>query len=207
MLALSWIKLQMLDMRFKRKYFLWLRLIVQAPRIFFYWLLSENKLIGKVKLQQPLQLAGSGLVEFKDNVRIGYYPSPYFFSTYAYIDARNASSRIAIGENTKINNNFCVIAEFKSIEIGSRCLIGTNVEILDSDFHGMKISERGVSNPESAASVMIGDDVFIGNNVRILKGVSIGNGSVIANGSIVVTDIPANSIAGGVPAKVIRAID
>ena len=197
----------MLKNRFKRKYFHWLRLIFQAPRILFYRLLSENKLVGKVKSLQPLQLAGNGLIEFKKNVRIGYYPSPCFFSTYAFIDARNSSSRITIGENTSINNNFRAIAEHTVIEIGCNCLIGTNVEILDSDFHGLKIADRNISRPESAKPVFIGNDVFLGNNVTILKGVSIGNGSVIANGSLVISDIPENSVAGGSPAKVIRVID
>lgn len=181
--------------------------LAQRPRILLFHLMSNNEPKGNVICYQPLQLVGFGSIQFDSNVRIGVFPSPLFFSTYAYIEARNAYAQIRIGDNTWINNNFTAIAEHTGILIGANCLIGSNVEILDSDFHGMKISERGVSNPESAASVVIGDDVFIGNNVRILKGVSIGNGSVIANGSIVVTDIPANSIAGGVPAKVIRAID
>lgn len=50
----------------------------------------------------------------------------------------------------------------------------------------------------------IGHDVWIGSNVLIKQGVKIGNGSIIAMGSVVTKDIPDYSIAGGVPAKVIR---
>jgi maltose O-acetyltransferase len=55
----------------------------------------------------------------------------------------------------------------------------------------------------NAASVEIGENVFIGSNVTILKGVRIGNNSVIACGSLVTKSIPDNTIAGGVPAKII----
>jgi acetyltransferase-like isoleucine patch superfamily enzyme len=197
----------MLKLKIKRKVFHWLRFAVQAPRILFYRLLSDNRANGHVLAVQALQLTGLGAIEFKNNVRIGFFPSPQFFSTYAYIEARYPGSKISIGDNTKINNNFRAIAEFKTIEIGRNCLIGANVEILDSDFHGLKVSERNISLPESAASVLIGNDVFIGNNAVILKGVTVGDGAVISNSSLVVSDVPAHTIVGGVPAKVIRAIE
>jgi maltose O-acetyltransferase len=194
-------------MRIKRKAFHWLRSAVQLPRFLFYRLLSDNHAIGSVSAVQPVHLSGLGAIEFKKKVRIGYFPSPLFFSSYAYIDARNPSAKITIGENTKINNNFRAIAEFKTIEIGSNCLIGANVEILDSDFHGLRISERNSSLPEAAASVIIGNDVFIGNNAVILKGVTVGDGAVISNSALVVSDVPAHTIVAGVPAKIIRTIE
>ena len=79
--------------------------------------------------------------------------------------------------------------------------IGACVEILDSDFQGLSIEQRGMSKPEWTRPVTISDSVFIGSNVKIMKGVTIGYGSVIANGSVVVGDVPAGVIAGGVPAK------
>ncbi|RYE53255.1 MAG: prephenate dehydrogenase/arogenate dehydrogenase family protein, partial [Rhizobiaceae bacterium] len=54
--------------------------------------------------------------------------------------------------------------------------LGANVEILDSDFHGLAVEDRGKSLPEWCRPVVIGDDVLIGSNVRIMKGVTIGNG-------------------------------
>ena len=85
-------------------------------------------------------------------------------------------------------------------------MIGTNVEIFDSDFHGINLSDRNTSKPEWARSVEVGDDVFIGSNVRICKGVTIGAGSVIANGSIVTHDVPVGVIAAGNPAVIVRRI-
>lgn len=181
--------------------------VIQWPRIILFSALSNNNSEGKAICYQPLQLVGNGNIKFDLNVRIGVFPSPMFFSTYGYIEARNSSASICIGENTWINNNFRAIAEQTQIAIGTNCLIGSNVEILDSDFHGLKVSQRNISLPESAAPVIIGNDVFIGNNVVILKGVTVGDGAVISNSSLVVNDVPAHTIVGGVPAKVIRAID
>lgn len=181
--------------------------LVQRPRILLFHLLSSNMSNGKAICYQPLQLIGNGTIKFDLNVRIGVFSSPMFFSTYAYIEARNSNAMVHLGENTWVNNNFTAIAEHTSISIGANCLIGSNVKILDSDFHGMKISERSLSRPESAEPVVIGNDVFIGDNAVILKGVTIGDGAVISNSALVVSDVPALTIVGGVPAKFIRAID
>lgn len=189
---------------------LYIRLLArgaQVPRVVAYRILSNNKIYGSPTRFQPIQAVGQGKIVFEDGVKVGFFPSPFFFSTYAYIEARNPNSEIVIGENTWINNNFSAISESASITIGRRCLIGANVEIIDSDFHGIKVSDRGTSNPEKAKPVVIGDDVFIGSNVKIMKGVVIGVGTVIANGSIVVGDIPPSVIAGGNPARVLKAIE
>ncbi len=180
--------------------------LVQMPRILLYGLLSGAKVQGKPTLLQPLQTVGVGRIEFIGVVSVGVFPSPLFFSTYAYIEARNTTSKISIGDGTWINNGFIAIAEHTSITIGKRVLIGTNVEIFDSDFHGIRVDDRK-SRPEWAKPVVIEDNVFLGSNVRVLKGVTIGQGSVIANSSVVVKDIPPNVIAGGIPAKVLKVIE
>jgi acetyltransferase-like isoleucine patch superfamily enzyme len=180
---------------------------IQRPRIIKYKLLSTAKLSGKPNLNQPLQTMGSGELEILGKVNIGYLTSPLFFSTYSYIEARNISAKIIINEGTWINNNFTAIAEHTSISIGKRVLIGTGVEIYDSDFHGITVNNRNQSNPEWARPVVIEDDVFIGSNCKILKGVKINKGSVIANSSVVVKDIPAGAIAAGNPAVVVSWVE
>lgn len=87
----------------------------------------------------------------------------------------------------------------KRITIGHNVLIGPNVTIRDSDDHLI----RPVRCSQTK-EVTISDNVWIGTNATILKGVTIGNGSVIAAGSVVTKDIPAHTLAGGVPAKTIK---
>ena len=181
--------------------------MVQFPRIVFYRALSSRILIGTCNAQQPVFVYGNGKIFIMSDVIIGYFPSPYFFSTYAHLEARNQNASIKIGEGTKINNNFVAIAEHSSITIGDNVLIGTNVEICDSDFHGRTIVQRTMSKPDWAKPVIIQNDVFIGNNVKILKGVRIGSGSLIGNGSVVSKDIPSNVIAAGNPAMIINNIE
>ena len=181
--------------------------LLQWIRVSFYSALSTARCHGRAQKIQPVLILGAGIVEFEENVRLGYFPSPFFMSGYIHLESRNKAARIAIGEGTHINNNFVAIAEHTVIKIGKRCAIGTNVEILDSDFHGIRVSDRNTSNPQNAKPVVIGDDVFIGSNVKIMKGVVIGSGSVIANSSIVVGAIPSGVIAGGNPARVLKVIE
>lgn len=180
------------------------RVLIQSARRAKFRLLSNNPVIGKPVCKQPLQSVGHGKIIVHDNVRIGYFPSPYFYSGYAYLEARNKSASITIGSHTQINNNFSAIAERTSITIGEGCLLGTNVEIIDSDFHAIPQRSGDKPNNASAKPVRIGNNVFIGSNVKVMKGVTIGHNAVIANSSVVTKDIPDNVIAGGNPARVIR---
>ena len=172
-----------------------------------YRCFSGAQMQGKPILHQPLQVVGLGIIKFIGKVNIGVYPSPFFLSTSTYLEVRNNTAEIKIGNGTWINNGFSAIAEHTSITIGQRVLIGTLVEIYDSDFHGIRVNDRNKSMAEWAKPVVIEDDVFLGSNVRVLKGVTIGRGSIISNSSLVVSDVPAGVIAGGNPARVLRKID
>lgn len=197
--------MQLLDKISRRLRYVLMR-CVQWPRVLLYRCISTSAVKGKPRCYQPLQCSGLGEISIDECVSIGVFPSPFFFSTYAYLEARNPSAKITIGAGTWLNNNFCAIAEHTSIQIGRNCRIGANVEILDSDFHGIAVEDRGKSLPEWARPVIIGDNVFIGSNVKVMKGVSVGNGSIIANGSVVTNDVAAGVIAAGIPAKVLKVI-
>ncbi|WP_051650391.1 Coenzyme F420 hydrogenase/dehydrogenase, beta subunit C-terminal domain [Selenomonas sp. AB3002] len=102
--------------------------------------------------------------------------------------------------NGYMNTNSIVVCA-KSINIGD-AIIAPNCYIVDSDYH--KILEDGkVINPP--APVKFEGHVWLGQNVTILKGVTIGRGCCIGAKSLVTKDIPADSLAVGVPAKVVRS--
>lgn len=149
--------------------------------------------------------AGNGRI-ILNGVRLGNYPSPFYFNCYSYIEARKENAIISIGEGTVVNNNFHCVANEGGIPIGSGCLIGVSVEILNCDFHPLSVEERHMNTAKSK-DIYIGDNVFIGNNVKILKGVHIGDYAVIANGAVVTKDVAAKTIVAGNPAEVIKNVN
>lgn len=119
---------------------------------------------------------------------------------------------IKIGENVQIND-YVHIAAIDYLEIGDHVLMASKIFISDHN-HGsytLADSDHPGSIPAlrktPAKPVIIKDRVWIGESVCILSGVTIGEGSVIGALSVVTKDIPANSIAVGSPARVVKTFD
>lgn len=91
-----------------------------------------------------------------------------------------------------------------AISIGKGCDIGPEVSLITGS-HEIGGSSRRAGNG-TAASISIGDGCWIGARVTILGGVSVGEGSIIAAGSVVTRDVPAHSLAAGVPSRVKRPL-
>ncbi len=175
---------------------IWLAGCLLTTRLFF----RPSRLI-----RFPIFLRG------KANIRFGRR----FVSGYlARLDALGGPGCIEFGDDVQIND-YVHIGAIERVRIGNHVLIASRVFISDHD-HGLYGTD-----PESASSpqqppaqrivtgrpVDIGDRVWIGENVSILSGVTIGSGSIIGAGAVVRTDIPANCIAVGVPARVVRRFD
>lgn len=105
-------------------------------------------------------------------------------------------AHLELGKNSFINSD-CKIRCHKEITIGEDCAISHDFTVMDSDAH--ELDGKRNTNP-----VHIGNHVWIGTRVTILNGVTVGDGAVIAAGSLVNRDVPAGSLVGGVPAKVIK---
>ena len=182
--------------------------IFQFPRILKYRLLSDMDIVKGAKpfVHHPVLFLGRGTVWIGKGVHFGVTPSPYFYSGYIHIEARNPESTIEIGDSIWFNNNCSLVSEGPGISIGQNSLFGSNVEIYDSDFHDLDPRKRMENGCPKKAHVHIGNNVFIGSNVKVLKGVAIGDNSVIGNGSIVLASIPANVVAAGNPARTMREL-
>jgi len=176
--------------------------IIQNIRIANYAFLSDIKNVeNSAELRQPVLMTGAGKIKL-GRCTLGFWPSPHYLNGYIHIEARESTAFIEIEEGVKINNNAVLIAERSTIRIGAGSLIGPEFSAVDSDFHDLH-PERRLAGTHECKPINIGKNVFIGSRVMVLKGVNIGDGAVIAAGAVVVDDIPAKSIAGGVPAKVI----
>lgn len=120
---------------------------------------------------------------------------------------------IVMGDGSYANFNFTVLDEGK-VTIGKNVFIGPNVSIL-TPIHPLRYQDRNaffnektghMTNLERAGAVTIGDNCWIGGSVTICPNVRIGEGCVIGAGSVVTRDIPPNSLAVGVPCRVLRPI-
>jgi acetyltransferase-like isoleucine patch superfamily enzyme len=111
-------------------------------------------------------------------------------------------AKLTVGEGSYVNR-YTIITATEQVVIGRRCLIGPHCYITDSD-HGTRPGERVAVQPLRTQPVTIGNDVWLGAGVVVLKGVTIGDGAVIGAGAIVTADVPPNTIAAGVPARVIK---
>jgi acetyltransferase-like isoleucine patch superfamily enzyme len=107
---------------------------------------------------------------------------------------------LRIGDRTGLSG--VVIACAQEITVGEGCILGANVTITDTDWHGVAPEERREFG--QTAPVHIEDRVFLGLNVTVLKGVTIGHDSVIGAGSVVAQSIPPLSVAVGSPARVVK---
>lgn len=155
--------------------------------------LSEGNLTlnGGMRVSEPFV----GMLELQKNSKINAEGAFNIYSGMHIILLENATLNLGSG----YINRFVKIRCYNSISIGEGVAISENVTIWDSDAHVIVGKEM-----ESTKPVSIGNHVWIGNNVTILKGVTIGDHAVIAAGALVNKDIPAHSLAGGIPAKVIK---
>ncbi|WP_226574244.1 sugar O-acetyltransferase [Acuticoccus sediminis] len=119
---------------------------------------------------------------------------PPFFAT----GGRNT----AIGRNVFINQN-CTLYDLGGVTIGDEVMIGPNVSIITS---GHPVEPAGRRSVTVAEPIVIGRNVWIAAGATIIGGVTIGENSVVAAGAVVTRDVPANALAGGNPARVIRTL-
>lgn len=113
----------------------------------------------------------------------------------------DCGKNISVGKNVFINAG-CCFQDQGGIAIGDGALIGHQV-VLATLNHDLNPERRGSMH---AAPIAIGKNVWIGAHATVLAGVTIGDNAVIAAGAVVNRDIPADTVAAGVPAKVIRKL-
>lgn len=127
----------------------------------------------------------------------------------------SSHGKIEIGNNAKVGNGTQILC-VDGVTIGDYTTVTQNVKIVDNNNHPvnpdfrrfMRTTPHG-SNARSwihadHKPVIIGENCWIGENSRIQKGVTIGDNSIVAACSVVTKNVPANSIAAGNPAKIVK---
>ena len=135
------------------------------------------------------------LTELLGSVSDGVTVRPPFYCDYG--------SQISIGAGTFINSG-AVLLDVAPITIGADVQIGPNVQLL-TPTHPVEPEPRR-AKWESARPIVLGDNVWLGGGVIVLAGVRIGENTVVGAGSVVTRDLPADVVALGNPARVVRQL-
>lgn len=150
----------------------------------------NNVKLGKdVKIFDFVNLYGCSI---DDNTKVG---------TFVEIQ-KNAS----IGKNCKISSHTFIC---EGVEIEDNVFVGHNVTFINDKFPRSVNLDGSMQSEEDWAVVktLVKKGASIGSSVTVMCGVTIGENSIVGAGAVVTKDIPANSIAAGVPAKIIKKVE
>ena len=176
--------------------------------------LRLQKLYGAHFISPQLRSLGRGTT-FMKPWHVQIFGDPIDIGDYATIIASSDKKvRISVwpgspGKGAIHIGNYCMlcpgvrISAADEIRIGNSCMFANSTYITDSDWHD--IYNRVITG--RTAPVYIADNVWIGDSAIVCKGVTIGENSIVGAGSVVTGDIPANAVAAGNPAKVVKQLD
>lgn len=120
-----------------------------------------------------------------------------------WIEGNNIT--ISIGDETTFTTMVHINAQEENtcIIIGNDCMFSNHIIVRTSDAHPIYDlnSNKRINLPQS---ILIGDHVWVAPDSKIMKGAEVGNGSIIGSNTLVTKPIPQNSLAVGIPAKVIK---
>ncbi len=113
-------------------------------------------------------------------------------------------NKIKIGKNAFINSN-CYFMDGGGIELGDNVYIGPSCGLYTA-IHPTEYKIRN-TGLEQALPIKIGNNVWLGGGVIVLPGVTIGDNTVVGAGAVVTKDLPANVLAVGNPARILRSLE
>lgn len=117
---------------------------------------------------------------------------------------------VAVGENVIFRGPYSTTIDTGRahlISIGNNVDINTHFCLMTHDFSNFVFRNYFSDYVNNCGEINIGNNIYIGTNVTILRGVSIGDNCIIGAGSVVTKDIPSNSVAVGVPCRVVSSLE
>ena len=162
---------------------------------------------GRFLTNGKVSIIGGRHVEAEGNFFVG---NGFRIEAVERFGDRTFDPAIRIGRNFAAGD-YVHIGAIDSVTIGDDVLLGSKIYITDHQ-HGSTSHEDLSISPHdrmlvSKGPVRIGNKVWIGDNAVIMDGVTIGDSAIIAANAVVTKDVPAYSVVGGVPAKVIKQVN
>lgn len=165
---------------------------------------------GKVYFNKLGSFIGGEYIYIGDDTAFGNYIYLTAWDSFKTLNGtQHFMPEIHIGKHC-IFGDFNHITCINKITIGDNLLTGKWVTITDNshgntDFQTLKNIPPNFRDLTSKGPISIGNNVWIGDKATILPGISIGDGAVIAANAVVTTDVPAYSVVGGNPAKILKS--
>ena len=134
-------------------------------------------------------------IEIEDGVTI---------DSFVKIKPAGGNGDILIGAGTTINSGVAIYSG-NGVKIGSRCAIAANCTFAPVN-HAYNDTQKPITEQgflPSRGGVVVEDDVWIGANAVLLDGTILRTGCIVGAGAVVRSEIPANAICVGIPARVI----
>lgn len=182
---------------------------------FFMHMDNGKEIIAGSEMHQYMCLLSQEAIRLTTELNNSYHTSEEIVSLMSRITGQQIDDSFSLfppfytdcGKNLKIGKNVFFNSGVKiqdqgGVTIGDGTLLGHNVVLATLDYR-LDPKYRGNLIP---APIHIGKNVWIGANATVCKGVMIGDGAVIAAGAVVTTNVPANTIYGGVPAREIKKV-
>lgn len=169
------------------------------------WVLRSKLISRNIRIIRfPIDIRGRKFIDFGKGFTTGRNCRMDVF------DSMTRGKSLVFGKNVQLNDNVHIVCE-DSIKIGNNVLMASHIFISDCS-HGSYKGDDNDTPPDIAPAkrplpsypITIGNNVWIGEGVIVMPGVTIGDGCVIGAHSVVSKDIPANTIAIGTPAKVVK---
>jgi acetyltransferase-like isoleucine patch superfamily enzyme len=181
--------------------------LTTLTRIFYWTPLFKGRLdrVGSnLNLYGGLPyICGPLHIQLGDNCRVSGH------STFSGRSCSQYSPQLLVGNNVDIG-------WMTTIAVGRRVQIENNVRIAGRALlagypgHPLDPKARASGLPETedqVGDIILEQDVWLATGVSVMAGVRIGQGTIVAAGSVVTHDLPSMVLAGGVPARVIRALE
>jgi acetyltransferase-like isoleucine patch superfamily enzyme len=152
-----------------------------------------------------LHREGGSRIVLGDRVVLNSYlrSNPIGVARPVSLRTMRASAEILLGPGVGLSG--VSICAAQRVEIGAGTFVGADAVIFDNDFHAPQGEwSWGPFAPENPKAVIIGRGVFIGARAIILKGVTIGDRAIVGAGAVVTKNVPAQAIAAGNPARLIK---
>lgn len=164
---------------------------------------QNNARQGKMIAQQINQIPIEDKAKIQELVKklFGKTGKDPYITPPVYVDY---GRHVSVGDNFYANFD-CIFLDVNRITIGDNVMFGPRVGLYTAG-HPLDSKGRNEDQLEFGLPITIKDNVWLGGNVCVLPGVTIGENSVIGTGAVVTKDIPANSVAVGNLAKVVKTL-